>query len=92
MLAAGADALLRVRRALQLGERMARVDLPDEDGLELVHARVDEEQRRVLSVAPETENTMIETVLWLKRQNGKQEMKKNKRSAKNGKTVKRRNG
>ena len=34
-----------------------------------------------ISVAPETGNILFETVLWLKRQNGKPEMEKNKRSA-----------
>mmetsp|Transcript_79385 Transcript_79385/g.230479 ORF Transcript_79385/g.230479 Transcript_79385/m.230479 type:complete len:459 (-) Transcript_79385:73-1449(-) len=44
VLAARTDALLRVGGALELREGVGRVDLPHEDGLELVHASVDEEQ------------------------------------------------
>ena len=35
-----------------------------------------------LSVAPETENTIFEAALWLRRQNGKQETEKSTRGAK----------
>mmetsp|Transcript_118021 Transcript_118021/g.252066 ORF Transcript_118021/g.252066 Transcript_118021/m.252066 type:complete len:694 (-) Transcript_118021:302-2383(-) len=42
--ASGTDALLRVRCALQLRKGVRRVDLPNKDGLELVHASVDEEK------------------------------------------------
>ena len=48
VLAAGADTLLGVGRALELGERGVRVDGAHEDGLELVHARVVEEERGVV--------------------------------------------
>mmetsp|Transcript_57753 Transcript_57753/g.137441 ORF Transcript_57753/g.137441 Transcript_57753/m.137441 type:complete len:290 (+) Transcript_57753:2218-3087(+) len=48
VLAARADALRRVGRALELRERGGRVDHAHEDGLELVHARVVEEERGVV--------------------------------------------
>mmetsp|Transcript_100547 Transcript_100547/g.259697 ORF Transcript_100547/g.259697 Transcript_100547/m.259697 type:complete len:349 (-) Transcript_100547:51-1097(-) len=48
VLATSTNALLRVRRSLQLRERMARVNLSNEDGLELVHACIDEEERWVI--------------------------------------------
>mmetsp|Transcript_12867 Transcript_12867/g.42976 ORF Transcript_12867/g.42976 Transcript_12867/m.42976 type:complete len:420 (+) Transcript_12867:1711-2970(+) len=48
MLAARADALLRIRSALQLGHRRVWVHRAEEDGLVLVHARVGEEERWVL--------------------------------------------
>jgi hypothetical protein len=48
VLAAGADALLRVHDALHADERRRRVELAREDLLELVHAGVGEEQRRVV--------------------------------------------
>mmetsp|Transcript_18016 Transcript_18016/g.57622 ORF Transcript_18016/g.57622 Transcript_18016/m.57622 type:complete len:812 (+) Transcript_18016:860-3295(+) len=48
VLAASADALLRVARATKPSQRTARVHLAQEDGLELVHASVREQQRRVL--------------------------------------------
>mmetsp|Transcript_6447 Transcript_6447/g.19110 ORF Transcript_6447/g.19110 Transcript_6447/m.19110 type:complete len:1096 (+) Transcript_6447:257-3544(+) len=48
VLAARTDALLRVGRALELGHVGRRVRLAEENGLELVHARVDEEQRGVV--------------------------------------------
>mmetsp|Transcript_8482 Transcript_8482/g.19812 ORF Transcript_8482/g.19812 Transcript_8482/m.19812 type:complete len:233 (+) Transcript_8482:2545-3243(+) len=48
VLAARADALLRVGRALELRHLGGRVGLAEEDGLELVHARVDEEEGRVV--------------------------------------------
>mmetsp|Transcript_82711 Transcript_82711/g.230655 ORF Transcript_82711/g.230655 Transcript_82711/m.230655 type:complete len:399 (+) Transcript_82711:2010-3206(+) len=43
-----ADALLGVRRALQLGKRVRRVNLANKNGLELVHAGVDEEERWIV--------------------------------------------
>ena len=43
-----ADALLRVGRALELGHCRPLLALAEEEGLELVHARVDEEERRVV--------------------------------------------
>eukprot|EP00965_Chrysotila_dentata_P239660 6203228-Pleurochrysis_carterae.AAC.3 len=48
VLAARADALLGVGRAAQLGHGRVGVRLAQEDGLELVHPRVDEKQRRVV--------------------------------------------
>jgi hypothetical protein len=48
VLAAGADALLRVHGALELAEFRARIRLAQEDRLELVHPRVGEQQRRVI--------------------------------------------
>mmetsp|Transcript_24531 Transcript_24531/g.74807 ORF Transcript_24531/g.74807 Transcript_24531/m.74807 type:complete len:232 (-) Transcript_24531:212-907(-) len=46
--AARTDALLRVARTLELCEPRVWVSLSEEDGLELVHPRVDEEERRVI--------------------------------------------
>eukprot|EP00959_Pyramimonas_sp_CCMP1952_P049085 1025194-Pyramimonas_sp.AAC.1 len=48
VLAAGADALLCVRRALQLREGAVGVSLAEEDSLELVHAGIGEEQGGVV--------------------------------------------
>mmetsp|Transcript_1475 Transcript_1475/g.4732 ORF Transcript_1475/g.4732 Transcript_1475/m.4732 type:complete len:367 (+) Transcript_1475:614-1714(+) len=46
--AAGPDALLSVGGALELRQARVGVGLPEENGLELVHPRVDEEERRVV--------------------------------------------
>jgi len=48
VLAAGADALLAVGRAGEAGEGAAGVGGAREDGLELVHSRVGEEEGRVV--------------------------------------------
>mmetsp|Transcript_31648 Transcript_31648/g.89902 ORF Transcript_31648/g.89902 Transcript_31648/m.89902 type:complete len:412 (+) Transcript_31648:2519-3754(+) len=48
VLAAGTDALLGVGGALQLGEVRCGVRSPQEDGLELVHAGIGEQQRGVV--------------------------------------------
>lgn len=48
VLSTGADALLAVRSALQIGLFASRVNLAQEDGLELVHTRVGELQGGVI--------------------------------------------
>lgn len=48
VLTTSADALLRVRSALQVGLFTSRVDLSKEDRLELVHTRVRELQSGVI--------------------------------------------
>lgn len=48
VLAAGPDALLRVNSPSPLGHVAVGVSSAQEDGLELVHARVGEQQRRVV--------------------------------------------
>jgi hypothetical protein len=48
VLATGADDLLGVDSALQVEHGIGLVDGAQEDGLELVHARIGEEQGRVI--------------------------------------------
>ena len=48
VLAACANALLRVGRALQLGKVRMRINSAEEDGLVLVNTSIGEEERRVV--------------------------------------------
>jgi hypothetical protein len=48
VLTSSADALLRVCGTLQFRKRVRRVDLSNEDGLELVHSSIDEQESGIV--------------------------------------------